>query len=290
MECDCRNIKCLLFVLQSLNLKQILNSNCKPGLRFCSSERLHILTSAPSCQCPPNYAPHSLKAFHKSEQFAVLTQSQIWLWFVQKCSRQKNLIPTTHTPSIYEQNWSLVLQQPEIQWRLSQSNRKHVIILCSVMVMPYPLIHGLWNRTRLLDPHPPLAFRKNASACLVYLAAWGKQGKFVPREYFSRKRRRKVTPGHSVLKCMKCTRCCPCLAFAKKKSGQGVELRVVWKSCPCCPSVHLWGRWVGKLGMRASGCALTALPSFHLFNTSFIAGTHSKTCQGLLQPPSHANP
>lgn len=37
----------------------------------------------------PNYAPYSLEAFYKKEQSTAIMQSQIWLWFLQKCSRQK---------------------------------------------------------------------------------------------------------------------------------------------------------------------------------------------------------
>lgn len=48
----------------------------------------------------PNYAPHSLEGFlKKNEQFTTLTQSQIWQWFLQKCSRQKSWDTYSQQPS-----------------------------------------------------------------------------------------------------------------------------------------------------------------------------------------------
>lgn len=55
------------FVLQSLNLKQILNANCKPGCRFCSNECLHILTSGPGCQCPPKLCTPQSQGFSQKQ-------------------------------------------------------------------------------------------------------------------------------------------------------------------------------------------------------------------------------
>lgn len=157
------------------------------------------------------------------------------------------------------------------------------------MVMPYPLIHSLGNRTRMLDPHLPLAFRKHVSACLLYLAAWGKQGQFVLKECFSRKRRRKLTSDHWVLQCMRCTRCCP-VEHLLKGVRAGVRAQAGVEELPLLslsPSL-------GQVGCKAQGervwgcpdCTPLLPPLQQLFNW----GTHSKTCQGLLQPPSHANP
>lgn len=98
MECDHHNIKYVFsFVLQTLNLKQISNSNWNPGLRFCSNELLHMQTSGPSCQCPPKLCIPVLRLFTKTSSSTLRHRSDCG--FSQKCSRQK--IKTQHTYSHY---------------------------------------------------------------------------------------------------------------------------------------------------------------------------------------------
>lgn len=154
------------------------------------------------------------------------------------------------------------------------------------MVMPYPLIHSLGNRTRMLDPHLPLAFRKHVSACLLYLAVCGKQGQFVLKECFSRKRRRKLTSDHWVLQCMRCTRCCP-VGHLLKGVRAGVRAQAGVEELPLLSLSPLWARWAAKLRVRESGGVLTALPSFHLFNSSLIEVHTAKPVRGC---SSHPNP
>lgn len=124
------NIFVLLFC--KLQIKQIFNSIWKLGLRFYSRELLDMLTSGPSCQCPPKLCTSQFWGF--LQQLSALTQPQIGPWFLQKCSRQKN--KTQHASS---QHLSVILNIEHWHCKSLKYSRGYhratgsTIILCSIV-------------------------------------------------------------------------------------------------------------------------------------------------------------